>query len=101
MEASSTPRITCAYLDSYVGKNVIVVGKVVQLRGDEAIIDADGNITAHLHRVSFHPLPPHYILGVEWIWWTSREIRRGWMEAYSAATQRWYSADRRSDQIHT
>ncbi|KAK3378194.1 replication factor A protein 3 [Podospora didyma] len=50
MEATSTPRITCGYLDSYVGKNVIVVGKVVQLRGDEAIIDADGNITAHLHR---------------------------------------------------
>ncbi|KAK3359248.1 replication factor A protein 3 [Lasiosphaeria hispida] len=50
MEATSTPRITCTYLNSYVGKNVLVVGKVVQLRGDEAIIDADGNITAHLHR---------------------------------------------------
>ncbi|KAK3373710.1 replication factor A protein 3 [Lasiosphaeria ovina] len=50
MEASSTARITCSYLDSYVGKNVIVVGKVVQIRGDEAVIDADGNITAHLNR---------------------------------------------------
>ncbi|KAL2019982.1 hypothetical protein VTK56DRAFT_8982 [Thermocarpiscus australiensis] len=50
MEATSTPRVTCAYLNSYVGKNVIVVGKVIQLRGDEALIDADGNITAHLNR---------------------------------------------------
>ncbi|KAK4110691.1 replication factor A protein 3 [Canariomyces notabilis] len=50
MEAISTPRVTCAYLNSYVGKNVIVVGKVIQLRGDEALIDADGNITAHLNR---------------------------------------------------
>lgn len=52
MEATANPRITCAYLNSYVGKNVIVVGKVLQLRGEEALIDADGNITAHLNRVS-------------------------------------------------
>lgn len=31
----------------------MVVGKVSQLRGDQAIVDADGNITAHLNRVSF------------------------------------------------
>lgn len=53
MEGTATPRITCAYLNSYVGKHVIVVGKVIQLRGEEAIVDADGNITAHLNRVSF------------------------------------------------
>lgn len=29
----------------------MVVGKVQQLRGEEAIIDADGNITVHLNRV--------------------------------------------------
>jgi hypothetical protein len=50
---TTTPRVTCSYLNSYVGRNVIIVGKVIQLRGDEAIIDADGNITARLHRVSF------------------------------------------------
>lgn len=53
MEAASTPRISGPYLDNYVGRNVMVVGKVVQLRGDQAIIDADGNVTAHLNRVSF------------------------------------------------
>jgi hypothetical protein len=52
MEAASTPRISGPYLDNYVGRNVMVVGKVVQLRGDQAIIDADGNVTAHLNRVS-------------------------------------------------
>lgn len=48
---SSTPRITCAYLSQYVGKLVTVVGKVVQLRGEEATIDADGTIHAFLNRV--------------------------------------------------
>lgn len=50
MESQSTPRITAPYLDSYQGRNVIIVGRVVQLRGETALIDADGNITAHLHR---------------------------------------------------
>lgn len=52
MEATSTPRISSSYLDSYVGRNVMIVGKVIQLRGDQAIVDADGHITAHLNRVS-------------------------------------------------
>lgn len=64
MEAIATPRITCAYLNSYVGKNVIVVGKVIQLRGEEALIDADGNITAHLNRVSCPvPCPSSFPVG--------------------------------------
>ena len=59
----ATPRVTCGYLNSYVNKNVMVVGKVIQLRGESALIDADGNITAHLNRVScinflkINPLP--------------------------------------------
>ncbi|KAK4460210.1 replication factor A protein 3 [Cladorrhinum samala] len=48
----ATPRVTCGYLNSYVNKNVMVVGKVIQLRGESALIDADGNITAHLNRDS-------------------------------------------------
>lgn len=51
MESQPTPRITAPYLDSYQGRNVIIVGRVVQLRGEAAVIDADGNITAHLNRV--------------------------------------------------
>ncbi len=66
MEAASTPRITSAYLDSYVGKNVTIIGKVTQLRGEEATIDADGSITAHLNRVSLlllrQPIPVSILL---------------------------------------
>lgn len=61
MEATSTPRISSPYLDTYVGRNVMIVGKVVQLRGEQAVVDADGNVTAHLNRVS----PPGFGGGQE------------------------------------
>jgi len=51
MEAVSTPRISADMLDSYIGQNVIVVGKVVQLRGVSAILDANGQVNAILNRV--------------------------------------------------
>ncbi|KAI1805417.1 replication factor A protein 3-domain-containing protein [Daldinia bambusicola] len=50
MERTSTPRISAALLESYIGQNVIIVGKVVQLRGDTASIEADGHIQASLTR---------------------------------------------------
>ncbi|KUI71055.1 Replication factor A protein 3 [Cytospora mali] len=50
MESLPTPRITAPYLDSYRGRNVMIIGRVVQLRGDQATVEADGNITAHLNR---------------------------------------------------
>jgi replication factor A3 len=53
MEAVSTPRISADMVDSYVGQNVIVVGKVMQLRGDSAILDANGQVNAILNRVWF------------------------------------------------
>ncbi|KAM0264239.1 hypothetical protein ACHAQJ_000726 [Trichoderma viride] len=49
-EQMSTPRITAAYLDSFVGRVVTIVGKVTQLRGDQATIDADGVVTILLNR---------------------------------------------------
>lgn len=58
MESQPTPRLTAPYLDRYVGRNVIIVGKVVQLRGEIATIDADGAITAQLNRVC-RPLTMH------------------------------------------
>lgn len=57
-EQVSTPRITAAYLDSFVGRLVTLVGKVTQLRGDQATLDADGTVTVLLNRVSFSPLFP-------------------------------------------
>ncbi|RYP04906.1 hypothetical protein DL765_010008 [Monosporascus sp. GIB2] len=50
MEPVSTPRISGQLIGSYVGRNVMIVGKVLQLRGDSAIIDAEGQITIMLNR---------------------------------------------------
>ncbi|OTB07789.1 hypothetical protein M426DRAFT_8388 [Hypoxylon sp. CI-4A] len=50
MEQTSTPRISAALMDSFVGRNVIIVGKVVQLRGDTAFLEADGQVQANLNR---------------------------------------------------
>ncbi|KAE8450957.1 hypothetical protein EG329_005397 [Mollisiaceae sp. DMI_Dod_QoI] len=46
----STPRITSPYLDSFTTRTIRLIGLVTQLRGEQATIDADGNVTAHLNR---------------------------------------------------
>jgi replication factor A3 len=59
-----TPRITAVYLDNYIDRTVLLLGKVTQLRGDQATVDSDGAITVILNRVirpwrtSFLLLPP-------------------------------------------
>ncbi|KAI1297522.1 hypothetical protein F5Y03DRAFT_280953 [Xylaria venustula] len=52
MESVSTPRISANMLDAYVGQNVIVVGKVMQLRGESALLDANGQVSAILNHDS-------------------------------------------------
>ncbi|KAF5023195.1 hypothetical protein F66182_4749 [Fusarium sp. NRRL 66182] len=49
-EQLSTPRITAAYLDNFVGRVVMLVGKVTQLRGDQATLDSEGTVTVLLNR---------------------------------------------------
>ncbi|PNY29306.1 Uncharacterized protein TCAP_00775 [Tolypocladium capitatum] len=49
-EQLSSPRITAQYLDSFVGRLVTIVGRVTQLRGDQATLDADGTVTVVLNR---------------------------------------------------
>ncbi|KAF4451471.1 hypothetical protein F53441_5563 [Fusarium austroafricanum] len=49
-EQLSTPRITASYLDNFVGKVVMLVGKVTQLRGDQATLDSEGTVTVLLDR---------------------------------------------------
>lgn len=58
----ATPRITASYLAQFARKNVRIVGKVLQLRGDEATIDAGGQITVRLNRVC-----GHFVLGRFWV----------------------------------
>lgn len=50
-EAISTPRINSTYLENFTNQTVRLTGKVVQLRGEQATVDAMGNVTAHLNRV--------------------------------------------------
>ncbi|PHH62610.1 hypothetical protein CDD81_6844 [Ophiocordyceps australis] len=50
MSELCSPRISANYLDSFIGRLVTLVGKVTQLRGDQATIDADGAVTVHLDR---------------------------------------------------
>ncbi|KAF5668120.1 single-stranded DNA binding protein [Fusarium heterosporum] len=50
-EQLATPRITAAYLDNFVGRVVMLVGKVTQLRGDQATLDSEGTVTVLLNRV--------------------------------------------------
>lgn len=50
-EDISTPRINAAYLDAFQNQTVRIVGRVTQLRGERATIEAGGNITAILSRV--------------------------------------------------
>lgn len=54
-EQLSTPRITAAYLDNFVGRVVMLVGEVTQLRGDQATVESDGTVTVLLNRVSYQP----------------------------------------------
>jgi len=51
-EALSTPRITATYLDSFTSRTVRIIGKVTQLRGEQALIDSDGVVTVFLSRDS-------------------------------------------------
>ncbi|KAF2269778.1 ssDNA binding protein-like protein Ssb3 [Lojkania enalia] len=50
MEHPQTPRILAPHLNSFQHKLVRMVGKVVQLRGDTAVIDAGGNVNVVLNR---------------------------------------------------
>jgi replication factor A3 len=54
-EPTSTPRVTAQYLDAHAGKHVMIVGNVIQLRGDSAVIDSQGNVSITLNRASTAP----------------------------------------------
>jgi replication factor A3 len=57
----ATPRITAQYLEQFSNRMVRVVGKVIQLRGDEATIDAGGQIVLHLNRVCVRDISIHTV----------------------------------------
>ncbi|KAI4726263.1 hypothetical protein E4T49_06042 [Aureobasidium sp. EXF-10728] len=53
--AEQTPRINASYLENFTHRTVRILGKVTQLRGEEATIDAGGQINVHLNRVCYGP----------------------------------------------
>ncbi|KAF1833421.1 replication factor A protein 3 [Decorospora gaudefroyi] len=52
MDHPQTPRILAPHLSNFQHRIVRVLGKVVQLRGDMAVIDAGGNVDVILNRDS-------------------------------------------------
>ncbi|KAK7530506.1 replication factor A protein 3 [Phyllosticta citricarpa] len=48
--SEATPRINAQYLENFKHSTVRILGKVTQLRGEEATIDANGPINLHLNR---------------------------------------------------
>lgn len=54
--AEQTPRVNATTLQSFTGKTVRIIGKVTQLHGDTASIDARGTVQIHLERVP-NPVP--------------------------------------------
>jgi replication factor A3 len=49
--SEATPRITAPYLEQFSHQTVRILGKVRQLRGETATIDAGGQISVFLTRV--------------------------------------------------
>ena len=47
----ATPRVTMPLLENFQHRTVRILGRVTQLRGEQAAIDAGGQITLHLNRV--------------------------------------------------
>lgn len=50
--AEATPRVSANYLERFSGQTVRLIGKVTQLRGESALIDADGTVQVLVNRVS-------------------------------------------------
>jgi len=54
--SESTPRVTAPFLERFQGDTVRILGKVLQLRGEHATIDAGGSVNVLLSRVSLSRL---------------------------------------------
>ncbi|KAF2643957.1 replication factor A protein 3 [Massarina eburnea CBS 473.64] len=50
MDHPQTPRILAPHLSSFQHKHVRILGKVLQLRGETAVLDAGGNVDMVLNR---------------------------------------------------
>ena len=81
MNPEATPRITAPYLESFANQGAVrILGKVLELRGDRATIDAGGHITILLNRVSslraFRTLMALLERRIVMCWWKGLQGRR-------------------------
>lgn len=51
-------------MDNFLNQTIRLIGKVKQLRGDQAVIESDGNVTVHLNRVCSAYL---FLRSVPWV----------------------------------
>lgn len=49
--SEATPRINASYLEHFTNQTVRILGKVIQLRGEQATIEAGGQVNILLNRV--------------------------------------------------
>lgn len=49
--SEATPRITAPYLEQFSHRTVRILGKVRQIRGETATIEAGGQVQLHLNKV--------------------------------------------------
>jgi mevalonate pyrophosphate decarboxylase len=63
--SEATPRITAPYLEQFSHQTVRILGKVRQLRGEQATIDAGGQVSVFLNRVSFIAIVQEEVSQVE------------------------------------
>jgi hypothetical protein len=58
-----TPRVTAQYLENFQHQTVRMVGKVTQLRGEQATIDSSGSVSLVLNRVCTPIIFPDLVTG--------------------------------------
>jgi replication factor A3 len=59
--SEATPRITAPYLEQFSHQTVRILGKVRQIRGEQATIDAGGQVSVFLNRVSLKKEQQHIL----------------------------------------
>tara|TARA_R110002003_G_scaffold171_4_gene13900 strand:- start:8015 stop:8332 length:318 start_codon:yes stop_codon:yes gene_type:complete len=72
MDHPQTPRILAPHLSNFQHRIVRILGKVVQLRGESAIIDAGGHVDVILNRVHTPFFLPFFL---SFFFWRSRILR--------------------------
>jgi hypothetical protein len=50
--SEETPRVNASCLEDFKGRTIRILGKVKSLHGESCVLDANGDVTVYLARVS-------------------------------------------------